>query len=329
MATVLDYFEANAQIITRASYPNVYIVCPSCQTRQAKFGFHVEKGVGRCFRASCGYTATFPKLISDLQGIPLARAYQIARNYRDGLRADVQHRLVARRTDYPRNALPLLEAAAKQDTAELALQAATWLSKRGITDRELDEQLIGIGYEDFEVEVQDGPARKIPMRGMAVVPIILNQEILSYVARSIEAPGIGFVASRKHHSALEEEGYLSKGKLLFNFEKAIARPGGLVLVEDVWSAMRLDAAALMGTNLTEDHLLLIRENYRGPVTLLMDGDGGGRRAQKKIALQLLNWFQDVRIAELPDDLDPDDDIALSCKLIAAAKPADPLRMMLR
>ena len=102
---------------------------------------------------------------------------------------------------------------------------------------------------------------------------------------------------------------LPKSRLLYNLHRtAGVRRRGLVLVECPWAVMRLaqlriPAVALLGTHLSDDQTRLLADVPR--LVLMLDGDPAGRDATARIHRQL-STRADVRIAHLPDGLDPDD-----------------------
>ena len=125
MASITDYLEQNCEILNRSSYPNIYLVCPSCGTRKAKFGFSVEKGVGRCFRGSCDYRASFPQLISKVEGVPLNEAIKIAQKYSDGLTQVYKTSKPIQEKGYPKGSAPLKDIAEYlEDFPKIAIELA-------------------------------------------------------------------------------------------------------------------------------------------------------------------------------------------------------------
>lgn len=111
----------------------------------------------------------------------------------------------------------------------------------------------------------------------------------------------------------------SKRQVLFGFDRAreeASRRGEFVLVEgylDVIAAHQYGArnvVASLGTALTPDHAHLL-QRYARRVVLLFDPDEGGQRGADRGAAVLLREGFDVRVATLPDGLDPDEFLARS------------------
>ena len=119
-----------------------------------------------------------------------------------------------------------------------------------------------------------------------------------------------------------ETALFDKGRILFNQHRAapLARPmaeNRLIVVEgylDVIALARAGfgaAVAPLGTALTETQLERCWRLHNCPV-LLFDGDGAGQRAAlraARMALPLVGPGRRLRVALLPEGLDPDDLLA--------------------
>lgn len=104
-----------------------------------------------------------------------------------------------------------------------------------------------------------------------------------------------------------------KSSMLFNLSKAkrqIRKSGQLILIEGQVDAITLyqagieNVVATQGTAFTEDMARLIRR-YASQVTICYDGDEAGQQSSGRAADMLLAAGVDVRIAILPEALDPD------------------------
>lgn len=111
-----------------------------------------------------------------------------------------------------------------------------------------------------------------------------------------------------------ETAIFNKSKVLYNFH--LARPmmkktQQAVLFEGFADCIAADRSgvengvATMGTALTDEHIALLRRNVQ-LVTICYDGDHAGIEAAYKAANMLEDGGCEVRIAQLPDGLDPDD-----------------------
>lgn len=113
----------------------------------------------------------------------------------------------------------------------------------------------------------------------------------------------------------------SKSEILFNLDKAIPfinQNKRIVLMEgffDVMSAYTADikeAVCSMGTALTINHAKLIKK-YTDNVVVCYDGDDAGLRAAYKALVLLGQVGLDVKVALLPNKMDPDDFIKKKSK----------------
>jgi DNA primase len=111
----------------------------------------------------------------------------------------------------------------------------------------------------------------------------------------------------RRHGKWKLPARLPKRTILFNFHRVCHRlEQGLVLVEDPWSVMRLaqlgiPAVALLGTALSDPQRTLLLPAPR--LLLLLDGDAAGAAAATTLRAHLAP--AEIGVAELPDNLDPD------------------------
>ena len=102
---------------------------------------------------------------------------------------------------------------------------------------------------------------------------------------------------------------LPKRHILYGFHRvADLLHRGLCLVECPWGVMRLHqlgvpAVALLGAHLSTTQRKLLANAKR--IVIILDGDLTGRTASTKVKESLMDTT-DVKIVNLPDDLDPDD-----------------------
>ena len=99
-----------------------------------------------------------------------------------------------------------------------------------------------------------------------------------------------------------------KRRVLFNLHRVTAAEH-LVLVEGYWSVFRLhglgvSAVSLMGRTLSVEQEALLIESGARMLTLILDGDGPGRKATDELVPRLAKHFF-VRAVRLPDQTKPD------------------------
>jgi DNA primase len=107
----------------------------------------------------------------------------------------------------------------------------------------------------------------------------------------------------------------SKSRLLYGLDTArdvIAKSRRAIVMEgytDVLIARQAgveNAVAVLGTALGERHIQLLRRHVADSITLVLDGDPAGQRRTNEILELFIAAQVDLRIATLPDDLDPCD-----------------------
>ena len=107
----------------------------------------------------------------------------------------------------------------------------------------------------------------------------------------------------------------SKSKLLYGLDTArelIGKSHRSVVMEgytDVLIARQFgvaNAVAVLGTALGERHIQLLRRHAVESITLVLDGDEAGQKRTNEILELFIAQQVDLRIATLPDDLDPCD-----------------------
>jgi DNA primase len=158
----------------------------------------------------------------------------------------------------------------------------------------------------------DDPLAYDRFRNRVMFPIMdFRGRVIAFGGRALSAD-----VPAKYLNSPETE-LFHKRMVLYNGQTArqAARDGKQVIVVegylDVVAAVMAGfegAVAPLGTALTEEHLALLWRMSENPI-LCFDGDGAGLRAAERavnIVLPLLKPGQTVRIATLPEGLDPDD-----------------------
>ncbi|HLS07955.1 DNA primase [Lentibacillus sp.] len=200
---------------------------------------------------------------------------------------------------------------------------------RGITDETIDVFQLGFApnVKDFTAEflqkkgfhqqilvkagllsLNDDNTITDKFRGRVMFPIRNHLgKIIAFGGRTISGQ------EPKYLNSPESE-LFQKGKILYNFDlakKHIRKQSEAVLFEgymDVISAYQAgvkNAVATLGTSLTETQARLLRR-YVDTVIICYDADEAGTEAAYKAALLLQKAGCHVKIANLRDNMDPDD-----------------------
>lgn len=194
-------------------------------------------------------------------------------------------------------------------TFELGWASPSWdalwkaLSKDGVSFREaFDAGLV--------LEGKNGPYDRF--RGRIIFPVRdISGRLLAFGGRLLDGEGAKYINS--------PEGVLySKRRSLYllNRAKEAARSKDrLILVEGYMDAIRLhlngfeEAAASLGTSLTEEQALLIRR-LTDRCYICYDSDIAGQEASIRGMYVLQKAGLDVRVVEIPEGKDPDDLLSL-------------------
>jgi DNA primase len=147
-------------------------------------------------------------------------------------------------------------------------------------------------------------------RGRIMFPIRdLQGRVISFGGRVV--PGLSDSQPGKYFNGSETR-LFSKSDNLYALElarDAIQKSGSITIVEGYTDVILChqygvtDVVACLGTALNERHIKLIRR-FAEKVNLLLDGDEAGQRRTNEVLELFVAANVDLRIATLPDELDP-------------------------
>lgn len=211
-------------------------------------------------------------------------------------------------------------------------QALTYLQERNISDvnindfglgyapsnNQLLDYLILQGYEQIDLiesglaKITDTDKVKDMFFNRIMFPIVdLDGHCIGFSARKYLIKGKD---NFKYINTPETE-IFKKGQVLynlFNAKKAVSvRSNNIYLVEGYMDVISLtnqgmqNCVALMGTNLTKEHMAILKK-ITSNIIIFLDGDEAGKIAANKIAINLLANDFDVKIIDNPTTSDPDE-----------------------
>lgn len=314
--TVLAHYE----IKTKGGSAEMRCHCPFHDDETPSMSVNTEKNVFTCHAASCGEKGNileFVATMEDLEGDLRTAAGKLAEICDIALaapKADGQKGKAKRRAGQPhdkkgrsvpeksekRAAKPARshflddgpEIGTKPEplTFELSLDPGhPYGRKRGLSDWQVET--FGMGY-----------CSRGTMKGRWCIPIHDEHgQLVAYIGRWIEDDLPDGEPRWKLPKGFD------KSQVLFNLHRLIEKQAGdFVLVEGVFDAVRLwedgiNAVALLGSSISEAHVVLLKEQpfMTGYVAL----DGGATEAQDKVVAQVArHWF--ARSLILPDGQDP-------------------------
>lgn len=310
-------------------------LCPFHSEKTSSFTVTPEKQIYHCF--GCGAGGNVIRFISEIEGLSFGQALRklaVEANVDTGF--EPQHGTVESRENAQR--IKLLEAyelAGKlyqyillnTDQGKPALQ---YLRSRGLTDKLIDTFKIGyapkswdtltklLDRKQFDMSLmeqggllsakQDGSGYIDKFRDRVIFPIHdWKGQLIAFAGRSMGDAQPKYVNSPEsmlfHKSRTLYNSHLARS-LVRKSQEIILFEGYLDVIR-AWDAGVLNGVATMGTALTPEHAEMIRR-LAERVTVVYDGDQAGQSAAYKSIPILENAGCQVKIAMLPDSLDPDE-----------------------
>ncbi|RYE07652.1 MAG: DNA primase [Hyphomicrobiales bacterium] len=314
---------------------DMWACCPFHGEKSPSFHADDRKGIYHCF--GCGVTGDHFRFLTEKAGMSFPEAVEKLAGMA-GVPMPARDERQEQRDEVRKSLFDVMEMAAKYFEAALAhnigARARGYLHDRQVSAQAqtkfrigfapdsrngLKEHLAANGVTAQEMvdtglvaSRDDDPLTYDRFRNRVMFPITdFRGRIVAFGGRALSAD----VPAKYLNSP--ETVLFSKRLVLYNGMEArkAARDGKpIVVVEgylDVIASVMAGfegAVAPMGTALTEDHLQLLWRMNDGPI-LCFDGDAAGQRAAERAAnlvMPLLTPGKTVRIATLPEGLDPDD-----------------------
>ena len=309
--------------------------CPFHGEKTPSFHADDRKGIYHCF--GCGKTGDHFRFLTEKAGLSFPEAVEKLAGMA-GVPMPARDEREEARQEARKSLFDVMEVAAQYFEAALAhnigARARGYLFERGVSAQAqsrfrvgfapdsrngLKEHLAANGVSAQEMtdtglvaSREDDPLTYDRFRNRVMFPITdFRGRIVAFGGRALSAD----VPAKYLNSP--ETVLFQKRLVLYNGMDArkAARDGKPVIVVegylDVIAAVMAGfegAVAPMGTALTEDHLQLLWRMSDGPI-LCFDGDAAGIRAAERatgLVLPLLTPGKTVKIATLPEGLDPDD-----------------------
>ncbi len=333
-------------------------LCPFHSEKTPSFHVSPERQFYHCFSCKAGGDVfsflmqieqlTFPEALqrmADRAGIELPAAKKD-----DGPKnaSKVQmyeaHRLVAKLYHHVLTATPY------------GSEALRYLKKRGITDQTINEYLIGFAPDSWDFTTQFLKKRGFSLSLMVEAGLIsVNEQGDRYYDRfrgrvmfpihDTQGEVIGFGGralgdGQPKYLNSPETPLFQKSKLVYNIHRArpIARKRNQIVLYEgyldvisAWASGFGNGVATLGTSMTEYQARLISRNA-DQVIICYDGDSAGQEATAKAIDLLQQAGCTVRVAPLPQGVDPDEYIrqyggeAFSQQVLLQAMPVTAFRL---
>ncbi|MBY6268929.1 DNA primase [Parageobacillus thermoglucosidasius] len=314
---------------------NYFGLCPFHGEKTPSFSVSPEKQIFHCF--GCGAGGNVFSFLMDIEGISFLEAVK-----RLAVKAniDLSHLQL---DDADKSRTNTGETKMMVEAHELlkkfyhhllvntneGQKALDYLQDRGWTREIIDQFEIGYAPNSWDFAVKLLSGRGFSLELMEKAGLIIRKEngdyfdrfrhrimfpILNHHGDTVGFSGRLLGEGQPKYLNSPETAIFHKGKILYNFHQArlhIRKHQEVILLEgfaDVISAVQAGVAhsvATMGTALTEEHARILRRNV-DTVIICYDGDASGIEATFRAAEVLTEAGCHVKIATIPDGLDPDE-----------------------
>lgn len=331
---IVDLIGEYVQLTKRGK--NWFGLCPFHDESSPSFSVTEDKQLFHCF--GCGASGNAITFIMDIENSPFTEAV-VKLAERTGIEIDaaVSEGSGAK----PHNEFKSMieaHALAANFYSHLLLntvegeEALEYLEKRGFTRESIEKYGIGWSLNDNEALTSLLKRKSFDMREMERAGLcIMKDNGTGYFDRfraRIMFPlhddngNVVAFSGRIISGSKQEAKYLNspetpifeKSHILYNFHNArlnVRKTGKVILFEgfmDTISADRagvMNSVAVMGTSLSDTHLLKLKRIAK-EIIICCDGDDAGWEAAKRFADMATQKGLDVKIALLPGKMDPDD-----------------------
>ncbi|WP_316571993.1 DNA primase [Neobacillus sp. YIM B06451] len=314
---------------------NYFGLCPFHGENSPSFSVSPDKQIYYCF--GCGAGGNVFSFLMDLEGMPFVEAAAKLAD-RAGIDLGITHASTEAESARQAGFQPFFEAHELLtkfyhhllvNTKE-GQEALEYLLSRGFTREAIDTFQIGYALDSWDFVTGFLQKRGFKAEEMEKAGLIIKREkdgtyfdrfrnrimfpLFDQNGKPIAFSGRTLGGEDVKYLNSPETPIFNKSKVLYNFHLAkpvIRRQHHAVLFEgfaDTIAAYRAgveNGLATMGTSLTQEHISLIRRNAQF-VTICYDSDNAGIEAAFRAAGMLKEAGIEIRVALMPDSLDPDD-----------------------
>jgi len=223
-----------------------------------------------------------------------------------------------------------------QMTTDLGKAAFNYLNDRKVSEKNINDFALGFapsknqlleylqlqGYQTNEIigaglaKITDKDKVKDMFFNRIIFPILdLDGECLGFSARSFIKNQDNLEKANFKYINTPETEIFKKGRILYNLYKAKnslnPHNKSIYLVEGYMDVISLSSqeinncVALMGTNLTKEHIATLKQ-FTNDIIIFLDGDIPGKEAAIKIATNLLAQNFNVKVIDNQTNQDPDE-----------------------
>ncbi|GAM15205.1 DNA primase [Mesobacillus selenatarsenatis] len=314
---------------------NYFGLCPFHGENSPSFSVSPEKQIYHCF--GCGAGGNVFSFLMDIDGLSFQEA-AVKLADRSNIELKLEGTASGKNPQLPEGSKQMIEAHELLrkfyhhllvNTKE-GQEALEYLLNRGFTQDSIDTFQIGYSLPSWDFAVKLLEKRGFSLDLISKAGLVIQREndgtyfdrfrnrimfpILDHQGNTIAFSGRALGGEEPKYLNSPETQIFNKSKILYNFHLArgvIRKQQQAVLFEgfaDVISANRAgveNGVATMGTSLTEEHISLLKRNVQA-VTICYDSDRAGIEAAFRASNMLSKAGFAIRVATMPDGMDPDD-----------------------
>ncbi|AMM93901.1 DNA primase [Peribacillus simplex] len=314
---------------------NYFGLCPFHGENSPSFSVSAEKQIFHCF--GCGAGGNIFTFLMDIEGYNFVESAKVLAE-KGNVPLDVEINKDSKRSNMPAGSQQMVEAHdllrkfyhhLLVNTKE-GQDALEYLLKRGFTEETIEKFQIGYSLDSWDFVSKFLLKRGFPAEYMEQAGLIIYREkdesyfdrfrnrvmfpIMDHQGNTIAFSGRAMGDDEPKYLNSPETPIFNKSKTLYNFHHArphIRKKEQVVIFEgfaDCISAVRAgveNSVATMGTALTEQHIQLLKRNT-DQILICYDSDSAGLNAANRAVNMLQDHDFSVKVAHMPDNLDPDD-----------------------
>ncbi|MFJ7509972.1 DNA primase [Peribacillus simplex] len=314
---------------------NYFGLCPFHGENSPSFSVSTEKQIFHCF--GCGAGGNIFTFLMDIEGYSFVESAKVLAE-KGNVPLDVEINKDSKRSNMPAGSQQMIEAHdllrkfyhhLLVNTKE-GQDALEYLLKRGFTEETIEKFQIGYSLDSWDFVSKFLLKRGFPAEYMEQAGLIIYREkdesyfdrfrnrvmfpIMDHQGNTIAFSGRAMGDDEPKYLNSPETPIFNKSKTLYNFHHArphIRKKEQVVIFEgfaDCISAVGAgveNAVATMGTALTDQHIQLLKRNT-DQILICYDSDSAGLNAANRAVNMLQDHEFSVKVALMPDNLDPDD-----------------------
>ncbi|MFJ7828828.1 DNA primase [Peribacillus sp. NPDC046944] len=314
---------------------NYFGLCPFHGENSPSFSVSAEKQIFHCF--GCGAGGNIFTFLMDIEGYNFVESAKVLAE-KGNIPLDIEINKDSQRSNMPAGSQQMLEAHdllrkfyhhLLVNTKE-GQEALEYLLNRGFTEETIEKFQIGYSLDSWDFVSKFLLKRGFPPEFMEQAGLIIYREkdesyfdrfrnrvmfpIMDHQGNTIAFSGRAMGDDEPKYLNSPETPIFNKSKTLYNFHQArphIRKKEQVVIFEgfaDCISAVRAgveNSVATMGTALTDQHIQLLKRNT-DQVLICYDSDSAGLNAANRAVNMLQETDFTVKVALMPDNMDPDD-----------------------